>query len=104
MSAEKRHHEQQRIEREVTELGGPDHKPAQRRRFRRRRRIGDAPKKARDEQDDDALSQSHVNEETDGLSIAFRQVVAELAEQEAANHENGGEPVQDLWNGAVLRL
>jgi hypothetical protein len=45
-----------------------------------------------------------VNEKTDGLSIAFRQIVTELAEQEAANHENGGEPVQDLWNRPVLRL
>ena len=64
----------------VAELRRPDQKPAERRRLRRRRRIGDAPGKARDEQDNNALAQSHVNEETDSLRIAFRQIVTELAE------------------------
>src|SRR5580700_533308 len=87
----------------MTKLCRPHQKPAQRRRLRRRRWIGDAPEKPRDEQDNHALTQSHVNEETDGVSIAFRQIVTELAEQEAAKHENGGEPVQNLRNGAVAR-
>ena len=46
----------------------------------------------------------HMHEQAEFARGALRQYVAELTEQEAANHEERGEPVQSLWNRAVARL